>query len=277
MKGLKVKPSQYDAYIKSTTHGMEEALKGQFYEYFCYNELLQNNEEIKIVKSNYVERKITGNFTHSKDGKIVYTSRGMNIAEFDVLGIKNDIIYWWEITRSKSIDSKNFKRKMILLNKLFPNYKKVFCVITPYEFEQKLFFNNIIIPEPDYENYFNDGYFKFNKLIKNCISLKEFEKKSTKYDYIDDLITYSHDYFDNRNYEALENLENYILIERLYDIKEIKNLKFRYFEIKSQTSGFIELVGKKIKKDGSSLISHQQKKIQHEIKLLLKRLEYTMQ
>ena len=65
MKRLKVKPSQYDAYIKSKTPGMEDALKGQFYEFFCYNELIQNDENIKIVKANYAERKVNGNFIHS--------------------------------------------------------------------------------------------------------------------------------------------------------------------------------------------------------------------
>lgn len=175
MKGLRVKPSQYYAYIKSSTLGMEEALKGQFYEYFCYNELLKNNEEIKIIKSNYGERKTKGNFFHSNEGKIVYISRYMIITEFDVLVIKNDILYWWEITRSKTINSKYFKRKIILLNKLFPNYKKMFCVITPHEHEEKLPFDSIIIPEPEYSKYFNDGYFKFDRQIKNCITLKEFE------------------------------------------------------------------------------------------------------
>ena len=52
MKGLKVKPSEFDSYIKNDSLELKEAVKGQFYEYFCYNELIQNDDNIKIIKAN---------------------------------------------------------------------------------------------------------------------------------------------------------------------------------------------------------------------------------
>ena len=280
MKRLKVVPSQYNAFIKSTTHGMEDALKGQFYEYYCYNELLQNNDDINIVKANFFERKSKGNFIHSNEGKILYISRNTSVAEFDVLGIKNNTIYWWEITRSRKLNSKGFKRyksKLALLNKVFDKYNKYFCLIIPYEVQNDFPYNYKIIPEPDYKEYFDNGYFKFNKNIKNFISLYDFEKKSSGYDYIDDVITYSHDYFNNKNIDVIELLENNLCVERLYDINEIKYSKFKYFDIKHNNSGFIEIMGNQIYID--NILIHGQKKyiIEHEIKALLKRLEYTLQ
>ena len=280
MKGLKVKPSQYDAYIKSTTPGMEEALKGQFYEYFCYNELIQNNEEIKIVKSNYTDHKVDGHFIHSKEGKIIYTSYGVDIAEFDVLGIKNNTIYWWEITRSRKYHSKimkSYERKFALLDKVFAKYQKVFSVILPHDVDKNFLFDYRIIPEPDYKLYFDKGYFKFSKSIKDCISLHDFEKKSSSYDYIDDVIAYSHDYYDNKNYQTTERINNISLFERLYNIKEIKNSKFEYFEIKNGNSGFIEIKGRKIYMDEVLIHHRHQNRARREILALLKRLEYTMQ
>jgi len=259
---------------------MEDALKGQFYEFFCYNELIQNDENIKIVKANYAERKVNGNFIHSNEGKIIFSSRGIAIAEFDVLGIKNNTLYWWEITRSKKLDSKGvkgLKKKLALLDKVFEKYEKLFCLIIPFEIEGELPFKYKIIPEPDYDEFFNNGYFKFNKKIKNCISLTEFEKKSSNYDYIDDIIAYSHDYFDNKNYDVLEVLQNILLVERLYDINEIKKSRFRYFDVKNYTSGFIEIINNQIYMNGVSLQSKRQEKIVCEIFTLLKRLEYVIQ
>ena len=206
LTGLKVRPKQYYSYIKKHSHELENSLKGEFYEFYCYNELLKNEENIKIVRANNVQRKIKGDFIHCLDCKIHYTSRGVRIAEFDALGIKSDVIYWWEITRSRKQEV-GFEKKYALLKRLFPNYKLNYCLIKPFNDESNLPSHHKIIPEPDYQNYFNDGYFQFDKKIKNCISLHDFEKKSTKYDYFDDLISFSFDYYNNKNIGTVENLK----------------------------------------------------------------------
>jgi len=274
MKGLKVKPSQYDSYIKKKSHALIDALKGEFYEYYCYNELIQNDDNIKIVKANYSERKTRGKLIHTMNGKIIYQSRGLSIAEFDILGIKGDTVYWWEITRSKKREV-GFHKKTELLNKLFGNYKKKYCLIIPYKIDNELPYEYKIIPEPDYTIYLNNGYFKFNKKIKDCISLKDFEKKSSDYEYIDDLISVSHDYYDNKNYGAIENFSNCFLIERIYNIKEIKNSKFDYFDIRNRISGYIEISDQKLFMDG--MLLKKKSLINKEITVILKRLEYILQ
>ena len=278
MKGLKVIPTQLDSYMKSIDSSMEESLKGQFYEFFCYNELLQNTENIKIVKSNYVERKRKGNFIHTPDGKIIYLSRGVSIAEFDVLGIKDNTIYWWEITRSKKLERnglQGIKRKMALLDKVFEKYCKIFYLIVPYKIERDIMYDYKIIPEPDYSLFLNNGYFKFNKKIKDCISLYDFERKANHYDYIDDIIAHSYDYFNNKNIDVIEKRYKNYLVERIYDINEIGNGKFKYFDIKHNAEGWIEIKDKYIFMDGKSL--YRKGIIKNEISTLLKRLEYVLQ
>jgi hypothetical protein len=272
MKGLKVKPSELDSYIKLKTPGMEEAVKGQFYEYYCYNELIQNNDNIKIIKANYVERQSCGNFIHSPEGKIIYYSHGLSIAEFDVLGIKENTIYWWEITKGKRIDKSGIKRKMVLLDKIFKRHIKKFCLIVPDDSKQQFDYDCRIIAEPNYENYFTAGYFKFNKKIKECISLNELNKISSDYDYIDDIIVNSYDFYYNKN---SDKIINNCLIDRVYEINAIKELKFMYYDIKSGSSGIIEIIDKKIFMDGKYLKNLG--KTKYEIISLLNRLKYIMQ
>jgi hypothetical protein len=115
--------------MKIKTSEMAEAVKGQFYEYYCYNELIQNKDNIKIIKANYVERQSCGNFIYSPDGKIIFYSHGLYMAEFDALGIKENTIYWWEITKGKKIDTSRITRKMALLVKIFEKHTKKFCFI----------------------------------------------------------------------------------------------------------------------------------------------------
>jgi len=274
MKGLKVKPSKFDFYINNNNSiQSKESLKGQFYEYFCYNELVQNGDNIKIVKANYVERQSAGNFTHSKDGKIIYYSRGLFIAEFDVLGIKENTIYWWEITRSrKKIDNSGINRKMALLEKVFDKSTISFCLIIPFVMDRNINFNYKIIAEPDYDKYFSEGYFKFNKKIKECIPLSELHKLSSDYDYIDDVIVTSYEYYSNKN---IEMIKTNCLIERLYDINSIKDLKFMYYNIKQDKNGWIEIVNEEIFMDGKRL--YKLGKTKFEINSLLERLKYRLQ
>jgi len=272
MKGLKAKPSEYDFYIKNNSIELKEAVKGQFYEYFCYNEMIQNSNNIKIVKANYVERQSVGNFTHSKEGKIIYYSRGLFIAEFDVLGIKENTIYWWEITRAKKIDNSGIKRKMALLEKVFDKYEISFCLIIPFVLNRNISYNYKVIVEPDYEKYFFDGYFKFNKKIKGCIPLSELHRLSSDYDYIDDVIVTSYDYYSNKN---VESIKTNCLIERLYDINSIKDLKFMYYNIKQDKNGWIEIINEEIFMDGKRL--YKLGKTKFEIISLLERLKYKMQ
>jgi len=61
--------------------------------------------------------------------------------------------------------------------------------------------------------------------------LSELHKLSSDYDYIDDVIVNSYEYYSNKN---IEMIKTNCLIERLYDINSIKDLKFMYYNIKQK-------------------------------------------
>jgi hypothetical protein len=251
---------------------MESAVKGQFYEYYCYNELIKNTDGINIIKAHYVKRRAAGNFIYSPDGKIIYYSSHVYLAEFDVIGIKEKTIYWWEITRGRRTHEKEIKRKQYLLKRLFGNYEIVFCLILP-KIKDNINYDYKLIEEPNYEQYFKQGYFQFDNKISKCIPLEELEKLSTDYDYVDEIISMSFEYFDN--YDCLGEVKRNYLIEKLYNINKIKEGRFEYYDISKNNFGEIEIIGNKILFDGQNLTVGG--KTRHEIDSLLKRLEYSLQ
>ena len=66
-----------------------------------------------------------------------------------------------------------------------------------------------------------------------------------------------------------------MLIKRLYNISEIKNTRFSYFDVENQFSGIIEIVDGQVLMDGTRL--KKKGGIHKEIAALFKRLEYALQ
>jgi hypothetical protein len=158
------------------------------------------------------------------------------------------------------------------LLKYSKSIQKNFVLFVPDDSEKQIAYDYKIIADPNYENYFSSGYFKFNKKIKECISLKELDRISSNYDYIDDVIVNSYDFYYNKN---SKKIINNCLLDRVYEINAIKELKFMYYDIKNDISGIIEIIDKKIFMDGKYLKNLG--KIKYEIISLLNRLKYIMQ
>ena len=258
------KLSHFRTYKNAPTAHSESNLKGQIYELFCYNRLI--NTENYIVKANCFSKEEHGNFSYNKLGKINFHSDNIHLAEFDILGIQNMNIYFFEITRSeqgKKLLKNEIERKIELLNKLFPQYTINFTLILPKIIIGYEKYNIKIIEEPNYTKYINKEYFEIDKKIEKCISLKEFSEHAIEYSYINDIINLSKKYFSSNNKDIL--LKQH-LIERIYDINNITNENFFYYSIENKKYGNISIKNNKIFRDGK--IINERKKCNYEIKLI---------
>ncbi|MDR1231913.1 MAG: hypothetical protein LBK61_11005 [Spirochaetaceae bacterium] len=260
------KLSHFMAYKKQPSSHNEANLKGQIYELFCYNEIIKANNN--ILKSNCVSKEKYGNFSYSKLGKINYHSNNIHLAEFDILGIKDNSIYFFEITMSehnKKIFRNEIDRKNELLKKIFNNYEIIFTLILPKNIIGLDCYDIKIIDEPDYNKYMDNEYFVINNAVNKCKSLKEFSECSTEYNYIEDIISISKKYFQLKDKSPLYKQH---LIERIYDMNHIAENSFAYFSIENKKYGEINIKDNRIFKDGK--IVKGIKKCNNEIKLIRK-------
>jgi hypothetical protein len=260
------KLSHFLAYKKQPSSHSEANLKGQIYELFCYNEIIKSNTDINIVKANCTKKERYGNFSYNKIGKINYHSNNIHLAEFDILGIKNNDIYFFEITIS-DLNKKTLKneisRKIELLKNIFIDYKIKFTLILPKFIIGFDCYDIKIIKEPDYRKYMDNNYFEIDGNIDKCMPLKYFSQYAREYNYIDDIINLSKKYFSLNNKDALFNQ---CLIERIYDIGHISEETFSYFSVENKKYGIINIKNNNIFQDGK--IVKGIKKCNQEIKLI---------
>ena len=267
---LNVRPSQFDAYKRYWDQ--RSAVEGQFYELYCYNKLIVDNPEIQMVMANIQTNKKpnpgSSAFWYSPDMKIISGAFGYHIEEFDALGIQDDTIYWCEITKGREINHKTIRTKNILLNKIFKGFDVCFSLISPWQ-QKSCRYQQYVVPEPDYTPYFNLEYFTFDENILNCISLVEFNKYTVNYDYFDDLITLSREFFggDTKLQRAILK-ENYYS-RYFYDIDGMESFRFHYYNIQYNSFGYIEIINDIILKDGFILKSLR---VRNEIAAILDRL-----
>ena len=242
MKEYKVKPIDLEKFKRYKTDNWEAAVKGQLYELYCYNELIQRYSDIQIIKANYVDRKSKGNFRYSNDGKVIFYTEDKPLAEFDAIGFKEKCLYWWEITRGKFLEKKSIAKKMYLIHRLFSKYEIHFTLIMPKPYTGLKGYNFEVIKEPDYEPYIEKGYFKFNKIISKCAHISLLNDQATDFNFIKDLIKVSRAfYLSGKSREMLKKIKKNLFITRLYDIEKVSLLKFNYYDVTDDTEGFIEM------------------------------------
>jgi hypothetical protein len=262
------KLSHFKTYKKQPTLHNEANLKGQIYELFCYNEIIETTKDIDIIKSNCVSKDKYGNFSYNKFGKINFHSNNIHLAEFDILGIKNDNIYFFETTMSE-LNKKTLKneiiRKIELLKKVFKNYKINFMLILPKNITGFECYDIKIIKPPDYKKYIDNEYFEINNNVNKCKPLKDFSQLAIEYNYIDDIINLSERFFLLSDKNILYNQR---LVERIYDMNHIFDNTFSYFSIQNKKYGLINIKNNKIFRDGKIITDI--KKCSQEIKLIRK-------
>ena len=242
----------YETYMKNPSPHMRANIEGQIYELHCYSKVIEQMKDIDIIRSNCVKKATFGNFSYSKFGKINYHSSKIHLAEFDILGIKDKEIFWWEITKSEN-NAKSLKievsRKLELLNRIFTGYTVNIQLILPQRFTTYSNYSILEIKEPNYENYINNKYFEITKKVESCLTLDYLVRKASMYDYINDIINNSKKLFNNENID-LDHLEKTALIERLYDIENMSHSNFKYYDVLKKRYGDILIDGKNIYKDG---------------------------
>lgn len=210
-------------------------LNGEIYECFCLEYIINKFTKIKFVQM--VENKADKNgFWVSSDNNLYYQSNGIDLGEFDLLGFdKNNNLHWFEITKQRTnlnIVKDKILRKKELMNKLFNGYD--FTMVVP---ETNEVFSSLgrtmIIHEPNYCDFYKQNYdFKF--LANNFVDLNFLRSRTKKYSYITDLIDKSLFFYKNKNKVFKSNL-----FERLYDIQNINQKEFEYFNVEKQCFGRI--------------------------------------
>lgn len=243
-------------------------LNGEIYELYCYDQIVQKYSDVKIVSRAFNRKLLTPiDFHYEFPSKIVYTSNNIDLGEFDILGLKDNTLYWWEITSGSASNAyktkKKLKKKEELLSKLFPQLEIKLSLVLPEsikEFEQ---FNIEIIKKPNFEEYYFPT-FTFNANLDNCLDVSILSELAKGYDYIDDVIKQSTLFFN-----ANEIKFKSYLIERLYDLEHITESAFSYYDVEKNRFGKIEIIDDSIIKDGK--IVKAIKATYQEIKLLRNR------
>lgn len=253
-------------YLKENLYNVASRM-GEIYELYCYNYLLDNVRDINIVKSKCVKEGKYGNFEYSTNGKIIYVSNNIYLAEYDVLGMKSNNIYWWEITRHKKLEFDfidKIKMKLELLGKLFKHHDIHFKLIAPKIYKKANDYEIDIIKEPLYELYFHN--FKISNNIKNAMTLQKFIENYEKYDYIEDVIKKSKIYYTTY-YSGLFRDE--YLIKRVYNLETINSTTIEFIDVKNRRScvasmidDYIEIEGEKYNKRIKQEIIEIRKKIE---------------
>ncbi|MCL2833561.1 MAG: hypothetical protein FWD78_10365 [Treponema sp.] len=230
-------------YLKENYYNIS-SINGELYELYCYNKILDcNYKNINIIKSKKAKEGKFGNLEYSKNGKILCVSNNIALAEYDILGIKSNTIYWWEVTKHAKIENDfilKTKIKYELLKKLFKYYDIEFKLIAPKIYSKLAEFAIEIIKEPLYEYY--NKKIKISNNIKNAMSLKTLSEKCNKYDYINDVIKMSLEYYDNMKKDIIDNE---IIIKRIYNLKTINSNCVEYFDLQKKKNK-IQFINKNI-------------------------------
>ena len=223
---------EYINYFVYENYSNKNFLKGNIYEWYCFDYILNKYNSLKIVKQKHgiIDKSIYNYFTYGANGNIVYKIGNNTFCEFDILGISGKEIYLWEITRGKSKYMKNkIIRKKNLLQTIFHNYSVKIFFILPQENIGYKKYNRILVPEPDYAKYFKKGQYNFTNAINSCISLKDFVKHCNNNSLISEIIYLSNKYFDYKIYNRQTFHEE--IINKLYDIENINSDYFNNYNI----------------------------------------------
>jgi len=221
----------------------KDYLKGYIYEMYCYNFIKEKYKTISIVeaKNSNIEENSYNYFRYTKNGSIIYYVGNIIISEFDILGIENKNIYLWEVTRGNQIYArKNINRKINILKLAFQNYNINMAFIVPKDEQILNKYDKIILPEPDYYDYLNSNKLVLPNKNYNCISLKDFTKKTYDNSIINEIIYLSRKYFKTKVFEAQIYYKN--TITKLFEIDNIKNDEFYCYDISAKKMEIIKYV-----------------------------------
>lgn len=232
----------------------KQNVRGEIYELYCYDKIIEKYPDItfflKANKNKKAYLNSTG-FNYVEPCRVVYSSNRIDLGEFDILGFKGNVMYWWEATLNKDHYPiyKKIAKKQELMQRLFPNFEIKLSIIRPFLDEELKNYHIEVIPEPDYQSFHSSKYV-FKSDMSKCLDLSYLDEMVSNYDYISEVIEKSKTYFN------LEKINfNSILIERLYDIENICQPEFTYYDVIKKRYGKIQIIdnfpyknGERIKK-----------------------------
>lgn len=221
-------------------------LQGEIYECYCYEIIVNKYKKIKFINLDE-DKKNKDGFYITSNNSLCYQSCSIDLGEFDIIGLDSDgNVHWYEITKQRCNFSSvidKLKRKKELMKILFGKYN--LYLITPEKRnELQGLAGTLIIPEPDYSNLIKKEYV-YNFKYDNFVNLEYLNSRVAKYNYIEDLMKHSHNFFSNKN-----TIYKSDLFERLYDLNNILNDTFQYYNVEKNCFGTIKTSNGKIIKDG---------------------------
>jgi hypothetical protein len=248
---------------------LSQNYKGEIYEYFAYFEILKiTKPNIQIVSKLNGKRKCM-NFESDKHGLILYKSDDVYLGEFDIIGFDDSTIYYWEVTMSSKNHKAKLKRlasKNELLGKIFPNKKIIIIIVAPEEFSSYIQYDQIIIPLPDFNSLAKLETFRYDEPKRELCDLNRLSAMASKYQYIEEIITLSMNYYNSIAFLPTQNL-----IERIYDLSTLESKMIHVYDIEKKKHQTVEIKGNKIYKDHKKV--NGIKKTYKEVIGLIKRLK----
>lgn len=245
-------------------------LNAHIYEYYCYDTIIRENPNVHIILAKTQKSQSKNGFIYKNNGSIYYSQHEIDLAEFDILGLDdNGKLYWWEATVGNSNELKilqKLRKKTELVGKLFDDVN--FTVIVPEEREFLHDYTTMVIPPPNYEDFYKD-YFELTSDMSNCWPIDELNRAAKHYDYIGEIISLSKKFFANEITEYKSKL-----IERLYNLDDFGKNEINYYNVRRKLYGKIITKGsKKYKVEGDETkLIEKRKATNFELRLIAKRL-----
>ncbi|MBR8462275.1 hypothetical protein KDE12_05315 [Campylobacter sp. faydin G-105] len=152
------------------------------------------------------------------------------------------------------------------MSKIFPDHKVRFSLILPQILNGYKDYPILELAEPDYEKYIGK-YFKITPKASSGFSLRKFDAMAKRYDYIGDIISSSLKFYRLPSVQP----KRVGIFCRYYDIRNMLNDRFGYYDITKAKFGEINIDGDKIYRNGE--IMKHIKKTYKEVKIIRKMLK----
>jgi len=273
-KPTSAKLTKWKAYNSNKSEANFIALKAEIYELYCHEIIFKTSKANTILFPNYNKSKRKKDLRVAKNGKILLCNKEISLAEFDIIGMNQSSILWYEVTSAKNITGKqeaSYRRKKHMLQRIFPDKEILLTLIVPKLTNLGTRFQQQVIEEPDFFEYAKEEAMPLDIDVKRCLSFEEFLSRSKRYDYIGHIKEESVKYF-NGDSSVLKRIKREGIIERLYDYCNMNYQCYDYFDIQKNQLNTITSDKGKIFKDGE--VVSRRKKAYFEI-VALRKMRHT--
>lgn len=249
------KLTKWKAYSNNKSEANLIALKAEIYELYCHEIIFKTSEANTILFPKYDKSAKKKDLRVAKNGKVLLCHNEISLAEFDIIGMNQSSILWYEVTSAKIITKKQeagYRRKKHMLQRIFPDKKILLTLLVPKTTNLCTSIRQQIINEPDFFKYLDEEMMPLDIDIKKCLSFGKFLSRSKRYNYIGHIREVSVKYFKGDK-GVLKRIKKEGIIERLYDYCNMNHHCFHYYDIQKNKLSTITTGKGKIFKDGENV------------------------